>query len=207
MSVSDRAYTIGDSIIYIEHSYETAREVCDQCFGKKFLTVILGNDEQVTIECQNCLENRGYGDRVATGYTNLREGLWVARESVVDGMEKNWGSAADDFPIRYEVHGHRPEKDAIFETLAEAKTEAILRNVKAEAFRDGTNESKNDRQNMNAHTWAFQASHYRRQIKNALHSIEYAKNRIEVANKYRRDGKTTHLPSELDAATEAQMPA
>ena len=198
-----KTYTIGDPIIYIEHSYEAARKVCDQCFGKRFLTVILGNDEQVTIECQHCLENRGYGDRVATGYTNNREALWAAREGVVSGMEKNWASEAHDFPIRYEIHSHKPDKNAIFETVAEAKAEAALRNVEAEAYRDGTNERKRDRgssKNMNAHTWAFQASYYRDQIKHSLADIEYAKNRIEVANKYRRDGKTTHLPPEEEAA-------
>ena len=196
-------YAIGDPIIYIQHSYEATREVCDQCFGKKFLTVILGNDEHVTIECQNCLERAGSGyygfEKTPSGYTNHRMGKWVARHGNVTGMSKAWGTEAEEYPVQYAIHGDQPSGSLIHESLDSAQLEVDRLNKAADEFEAGTNKNKDNRShNGESQSWAWQARYNRNQIKEAIKDIAYASERIKIANKYRRDDETTHLPKGLD---------
>lgn len=47
-------YKIGDEVWFAEWRNGEDYITCPDCFGKKFLTVILGDGSQVTIDCAGC---------------------------------------------------------------------------------------------------------------------------------------------------------
>ena len=57
-------YLIGDKVWHASCKSTKERVTCPECFGKKYLTVILGDDSQVTIDCAGCASGydppRGY---------------------------------------------------------------------------------------------------------------------------------------------------
>jgi len=50
----DIPYAVGDSVWWAHVKWDDTREPCPTCFGDKCVTLILGNGEQVSIECTTC---------------------------------------------------------------------------------------------------------------------------------------------------------
>ena len=51
-------YKIGDKVWWAHRKITEKWEMCPECFGLKYLTVILGDQSEVQIECEGC--KRGY---------------------------------------------------------------------------------------------------------------------------------------------------
>src|ERR1035437_864103 len=50
-------FNIGDTVwVACSSAYSEVWVTCPHCFGKKFLTVILGDDSKITIDCECCKE-------------------------------------------------------------------------------------------------------------------------------------------------------
>lgn len=48
-------FTIGQEVYHVvSGSYGQERETCPVCYGKRSVVVVLGNDEQVPVMCENC---------------------------------------------------------------------------------------------------------------------------------------------------------
>ena len=74
---------IGDIAWHAESGTRQETEVCPECCGKKYLTVILGDDSQVTIDCAGCAS--GYDP--SKGYVSYWAHSAKVRQVMISGME------------------------------------------------------------------------------------------------------------------------
>lgn len=136
---------------------------CPHCFGKKYLTVIMGDDSQVTIDCDCCKE--GYND--CRGQIKEYKFVASAYEITIESIEVRCGKTQ---------YNNNDECD-VFLTKEEAET-------RAEQFR-----AENDRQEAGRilhkkdknRDWAWNASYHRKELKRALHDVEYHTAALDVA--------------------------
>ena len=105
-------FNIGDMVFVVESSCHYGVKIpCRMCFGKRRVTVILGNDEQVVTECGYCQA----GIDPPTGYSTT----WEPRATV--SAEKVLGIRRSDDGWRYEVGYQSVLEDQIFLTREEAE--------------------------------------------------------------------------------------
>jgi len=109
--MSDKLFGIGDAAwVGTFHNHHPIREDCPVCFGKKEVTVILGNGDHVLTPCEYC--RVGYGD--PRGWvTDRYESECSAEVVVITGVE-----LSAEQPPRYRSDCH--SYDAVFATREEA---------------------------------------------------------------------------------------
>lgn len=101
-------YNIGDTVYWVESSCNFQKQVpCTMCFGKKVVTIILGDDSQTKIECGAC--ERGM-DR-STGFMTV----WEPNARIESGKISGVSTKGQ---ITYEI-GYRN----IYETSLFSKSE------------------------------------------------------------------------------------
>lgn len=136
---------------------------CPHCFGKKFLTVIMGDDSQITIDCECCKE----------GYNGCR-GKIVEYQFVANAYEITIESVElRDGVYRYNSN----EENLVFKTKEEAEKRAEEFRAENEANEKSRMLHKKDTNR----TWAWNASHHRKRLKDALREIEYHSGALNVA--------------------------
>jgi len=104
-------YKIGDKVFYVQSSTHYQKSIpCRICFGKRFVTIILGDGSEVKSMCGAC--DRGHES--ATGYETTWEPQAVLKSGTIFGVSCGDG-------IKYEVNGSRFREDELFqdEALAE----------------------------------------------------------------------------------------
>jgi len=76
--MSNTKYNIGDKVWRATSGTEEKKVLCPECFGKTFLTVILGDNSQVKIWCVSCTVRSEYSyEDISTGYVRYYE--WHAK--------------------------------------------------------------------------------------------------------------------------------
>ena len=173
-------YNIGDRVWYAGMESREASVVCPECFGKKYLTVILGDDSQVTIDCAGCAS--GYNP--PKGYVTYYENTAFVEQVTITGFD------VDADKIRYKFDIVRKCNDGFHRTLQSGaddykvfgtKEEA---EVKAKELAEEHNREKLERINckeQHNHTWSWNVHYHRRQIREAKKSIEYHEGKLVVA--------------------------
>lgn len=104
-------HNIGDTIYWVRSSTNYGKTIpCTVCFGKKVVTIILGNGEHETSECGFC----SHGFEYATGYCNT----WVphaeVRQGVITGISTRDG-------VKYECDWESLRLHEVFLTKEEAE--------------------------------------------------------------------------------------
>jgi len=66
-----KIYNVNDKVWYATCESRQIRKICPVCFGEREVTLILGNKERVTLECDYC----GKGCESALGY--IEEYEWI----------------------------------------------------------------------------------------------------------------------------------
>lgn len=103
-------YNLGDTVYWVESSAYYQKQIpCPMCFGKCYVTIILGDDSQEKIECGFC--QRGC-DR-PSGYATTWEPFAKVCSGVITGLSTKDGN-------RYEV-GYRTINEHEIYTEAEAQ--------------------------------------------------------------------------------------
>lgn len=163
-------FKIGDTV-WVAFSQNTTKHVqCPHCFGRKFLTVILGDDSQVTIDCLGC--SAGY--EPPRGYLEIYEWKENVVQKKISGIETSTAR-----PTRYHFNESAYEYDEnVFATESEAMARAGILSKKR-------NEEEMDRLNHKKHnenrTWSWNATYHRSELKRAKHDVEYHTAKLEVA--------------------------
>jgi hypothetical protein len=169
-------YKLGD-VVWLATTENTKKMVaCPDCFGKKYLTVILGDGSQVTIECASC--QRGY--EKATGSIETYEMSTNVFQVTIDGVESQIVNGEEKNEYRYGSTGcswHPIKNEDIFDTKEEAEARAIVL-VAAEAEREQRLFATKIKDHKK---WAWHVSHYRQQIRKGKRDIEDAEARLRVA--------------------------
>ena len=171
-------YDIGDKVWWASRISTEERVVCPECFGKLFLTVILGDNSQVTIECAGCAS--GYNP--PRGYITYWKQTVGVKQSTVGGIENYI-----DKPIGYKVNYtgcsyNCVKEDEVFDTREEAEKRALElaeQHNKEELVRIHRKE-KNNR------SWSWNAHYHRDCIRRAKKDIEYHSAKLEVAKQHQK---------------------
>ncbi len=173
-------YDIGDKVWYVETDSQPVSEVCPECAGKLFLTVILGGGEQVNIDCETCTKG-GFGTK-PTGYVENR--IWKARliETTVEGMDVMPGRIEYKFNVRgsggcYSCKS-REEADVF-----DSKEDGEKRLVEAEAEMQAEEVARLRRKEKPHQKWSWNVSYYRRQIRHLEKDLAFYRAKLDAAPK------------------------
>lgn len=168
-------YNIGDKAWHAVLTSVTKSITCPDCFGKKFLTVILGDDSQVTVACTGCDRNefhvsegliRYYAYEPFVRIIEITK-VEVTSEGVEYGFDRCYGTRENNLFSTEEAAQARAV------VLAKEYTETELKRRLAK-----TNDKK---------SWAWHATYHRRGIKEAQKQLEYHTSNLEVAKSHAKE--------------------
>jgi hypothetical protein len=165
---------IGDTAWHAEHNSIEKQRTCPDCFGKKKLTVILGDDSRVEIDCTGCV--RGYDP--PRGYVTYHEYSPAVHPVVIDRVEESSDG------ITYGFNGcYRTKELFLARDVAEARAKTL-----AEEYNEG--ELKRfQKKEKDSHTWAWHVTYHRRCIKQAEKDLEYHSAKLGIAQKKAKEDK------------------
>ena len=161
---------IGDTIYWVEsHTRYDKAIPCPMCFGKRFVTIILGDDSRTESICGMC----SHGLEVATGQAKTWEAEAIIKSGKITGISTRDG-------IKYEIGHQTVEARECFsyESDAHPVRERKLKEAQAqrdEWFRDNFIQCKKNQ------LWS--AGYHRDQVKYHERQIEWHKMRLGMCKK------------------------
>lgn len=177
-------YAIGDTIYWAAwESTETSIE-CPDCGGTGRLRVTFHDNTEVSIECRNC--QRGYDPAIGRVLCWDRKG--IARRGIISGIN------VDGAQVEYRVNATSNS----WQEVKEAEAFTNEQDAQDRAAQIAAEESAREREQimhkeMDARTWAWNASYHRKEIKRAERDLEYHRSKLAVASlkaKKERDAKS-----------------
>lgn len=165
-------FKIGDKVWVAKNNAKEEFIPCPDCLGKRYLTVTMGDDSQVTIDCVCC--RRGYEGPagVISTYEYQPIVLYVELTSVESELKED---------VEVERYGHsgcyREDGENVFATEAEAK-------VRADIFakeRKAEEEARLLRKEKETRSWAWNAHYHRKCIKQAEKDLAYHASKLNAA--------------------------
>lgn len=160
-------YNIGDLVYYVYASNHMEQTIsCPICFGNKYCTLILGNDEKVESECGYCSS----GFEGPRGYIKTYNPKAEVMSGVINGISMRDG-------IRYEVGYHSLRESELFTTKESAEPfrkieeERVIEQAKKWSESNFVNCTKKQ-------MWS--AGYHRNQIKDAERKIEWHRSKISM---------------------------
>ena len=114
-------FKIGDTVYWVEASANYGKEIpCPMCFGKRFVTIILGDDSQQKIECGFCQ----HGCDRASGIAKTWEPHAYISSGKITGFSQKDGPRYEiDYKNKFEHELFDNEKDA--ELVRECKYQEV----------------------------------------------------------------------------------
>lgn len=161
-------FEIGDYVWLAKTEWKEDKLPCPHCFGKKFLTVILGNDERVTIDCECC--RQGYLGSQGT----LAVGQYRADVSFERITRKEQRAGED---VNYSVGGYSIKQNDIFilKEDAQARASEMASDNRADEMRRFYAKENS------ARTWAWNATYHRNNVKRLKQELAYHESKLDVA--------------------------
>jgi hypothetical protein len=119
---------IGDKVWWATCENKTVEIDCPVCFGKKEVTLILGNGEQVKTDCDYC----GRGFEPAKGYTQEYQMVSGVKEIEITGKEIK--ENAEGRHVEYRYQNYCLDNFNIFETkeMAENRVKELIKEYDAD---------------------------------------------------------------------------
>lgn len=172
---------LGDSLWLASFERHAAKTIpCRVCFGKKAVTLILGNDDQVLLPCDYC----GKGYNAPTGTEVVYEQVCCSVPFVVGRIEEI--ATFESTEHRYtSTDGRRAEEPRLFATkeLADAcarslaEEYAIAEEARAEIIKHNVQKS-----------FAWNAGYHMREAKDHERSAEYHRGRAVLCKVRSKEG-------------------
>jgi hypothetical protein len=165
-------FNLGDTVWLAQTESIEEHVVCDTCFGKMYITAILGDGSEVTIPCEGC--KRGYWGPTGT------EIYWKQEAKVfsgpVVGIEITPGGV--EYRIPAGNGGNWVMKDSeVFSTEEGAQERAkVLAEETTQTAKDSLKRKTKDTK-----SWAWHVSYYKRIIKRSQEELERAKEQLNYA--------------------------
>lgn len=161
-------FKIGDKIWYATTKASEKRVPCADCFGKRRLIVILGDDSKLDIPCEGCSwsdqDGWGYHEPYPHGYCRIYEWQCKVEEVIINRVEINVDK------VEYGFNGnYRMDEDRAFLTEEEAvkKSQELIEEQNREEL------AKLYKKEKPTKTWAWNLSYHRKRIKDAERDIAY----------------------------------
>lgn len=165
-------YQIGDTVWHASMKHSLKAVTCPDCFGRRALRVILGDDSEVVIDCQGC--SLGYNP--PRGHINVDVYEAEPDTLLIDRVELQQVNGEVVALYSGEGRYHAKESD-LFTTEVEARERA-----KALAIEHSETAAQNlKRKEKDTHTWAWNVTYHRRCIKQATRDLAYHTSKLEVA--------------------------
>ena len=167
-----KTYSIGDRVWHASHKTTIERITCPECFGKLYLTVILGDDSKVTIDCAGCASGYGPPKGYVTYYKHDADIILVTIDKVeisLDYVEYGFNRVDGFMNIAKDTE------------LFIIKEEAEIRAKELSEEWDKDQLAKIHQKEKHNHTWSWHVHYHRKQIRDAEKMIEYAKTKLDVA--------------------------
>lgn len=160
-------YNIGDKVWHARIQWVQDYLPCPHCFGNLYLTVILGNNEQITIDCE-CCRNGWMGSQGKIRVGQYRADVHLC---TVDRKEQSMNK------IEYRVDGYIVTENEIFINKEDAQVRAseIALEQRAEEMQRFYNKEKNDR------NWAWNATYHRNNVKKLSQELAYHISKLDIA--------------------------
>ena len=170
-------FNFGDYVYHAASRSLQESVVCPDCNGDRYVTIIY-QGETYTVDCEGC--KHGY-----LGSTGVRDThVWKSEvhEGFVEAIEKEWN---EPYGFEYRIsadNGGRwvlKEEDT-FATKeeAEVRAEELTKKQQANTDQQVVTKIRPDK------TWAWNVTYYKRQIKDAQKTIEYATLQLNAAKKH-----------------------
>lgn len=155
-------FNIGDTV-WIARAGPMEKSVeCPACYGQRALTVIMGNGEQVSIDCSLC----SVGYEPSKGVIKTYEFQAIAEPVRIERVElTNRG---------FQFNHH----DEVFATKEDALKRA--EELKIEHLKEEENRLKNLKE-YESRTWSWNATYHRRELKRAQEQVIYHTAKLNVA--------------------------
>jgi len=166
-------FDIGDKVWVARWQKNKQWEVCPHCLGSKYLTVIMGDKSQVTIDCTCCVEGAGRSSGKIATWDYSPD----ADEITLDGYEVSLSEGKKETTYRFGCSGY----DNVFATKEEAIVYALakIEQQKAEdKLKLEYNKEKAEK------SWAWNSAYHLEQITGFERQIKYHKSKLAVAESH-----------------------
>ena len=177
-------YELGQKVWYAGVQNIEKQMPCDTCFGKRFITVILGDDSQVTLMCEGCKGRGGeYSyEEYSRGYNIIWQYESFVREASINRIE---AQIKDGVPLtEYGIEeSWRVDESQLFLSKEDAEVEATRL---AKEMSDKAEESYKQK-HQDKKSWAWNVNYYKRQIKEAQETVERATKKLAYAEQRKKD--------------------
>ena len=160
---------IGTEVFVARWGYKEESEPCPECLGKRFLTVILGDDSRVTIDCAGCAA----GYEPPRGVVKSTKRYPEVLTGTITGMEIKHGQLKYRTDSSYSV-----ESVNIFLNREDAMRRA--EEIAIEETKSAHEYLIVQKQNRNR-TWAWNVHYYREKIRDAEKDIKLYTEKLAVA--------------------------
>ena len=163
-----KIFNIGDKVWYAKLKSKQETLTCPECFGKKCLTVILGDDSKVTIDCAGC--SSGYNP--PKGYVTY----WKQDVDVPLVIIEKVNISKKEVEYYFNDCYYAKDTD-VFSTKEEAE-------IRAKELAEEHNKQELNKiyqKEKNNRNWSWHVYYYRNMIRNAEKDIERAKAKLDVA--------------------------
>lgn len=163
-------FEIGQTVWHARTKNVERWATCPDCCGDRYITIIMGDGKQYSIDCENC--KRGGYEEYSVGSVKYYDHVTDVKKSTIVRVEKKsegYEYGLDDF---YCVDDN---------TIFENKEDAEKRVIELIAQRDDESYAKSQQKHDHRKTWAWNASYHRRCLKRAQTDIEYHIKKLTVA--------------------------
>ncbi len=110
-------YKLGDKVYWIYSSTNYSKKIpCTMCFGKRFVTIILGDESQTKISCGFCES----GFEGSTGQATVWEPIAVVRVGTISGVSTSGG-------IKYEIGSELLYEHELFDNENDAQIQRAIK--------------------------------------------------------------------------------
>lgn len=157
-------FKVGDNVWFASCRYDNKSVLCPTCFGKKQVTLILGNNGKVILPCQGCAP----GFESPTGY--IHEYDYVVDPEIVHITRVITETTGLDEKTEYRSGCSCYQEDRLFLTKEEAEVKAL--ELKAELEKEQKSKADYIKKNkLKSYSW--NAHYHMREAKSHRKQVEY----------------------------------
>lgn len=165
-------YNIGDKVWIASLLYKKQQTICPHCLGKKYLTVIMGDESRVTIECAGCQS----GFDPPRGFVNYYGFEPEVKQITIEGMDTTPYQTEYKYNCSKFSYNTVQEKDLFpNKELADQKVNQLIEEKNKEEM------DKLHSKEQKHHTWSWNATYHRNQIKTLERDLEYHRTKLNYA--------------------------
>lgn len=170
-------YKIGDTVWYASAGMRDKWVTCPDCLGKRFLTVTLGDDSQVTIDCTGC----SAGCDPPRGMVKTYAYEATVRSVEICGMESHIREGKEQ--TRYYFDGcYLADEDQFSGTKEGAEDRA----VELATDHQREEESRFALKHKDTRSWGWNATYHRGQVKSLERQLEYHRAKLAAAMTHKK---------------------